>query len=162
MAHRFSTSSSLFLFFFPFFCPEGLKYTASPHLYTAYLPSFFYSRAKQRRRVYSRSVLHSLATGWEGDSLTLENEDVVAMGTVNPSVTQRVPGWWDAKSNRLSWHTWYAYISHREGSPLSYACLGYHFNWKGKISVSKGFIILMFFLYLGKIYIKFSKNDAKA
>jgi len=38
-------------------------------------------------------ILHSLATGWEGESLTLENEDVVAMGTVNPSVTQTVPCW---------------------------------------------------------------------
>lgn len=67
-------------------------YTASPHLHIAQLPYFSF-RAK-RRSVCLRNILHSLATGWEeGKSLTLENEDVVAMGTVNPSVTQRVPGW---------------------------------------------------------------------
>ncbi|CAB1413241.1 unnamed protein product [Pleuronectes platessa] len=49
------------------------------------------------------SILHSLATGLEeGESLTLENEDVVAMGTVNPSVTQRVPGWWKVDGREIN------------------------------------------------------------
>lgn len=53
---------------------------------------------------------HSL---WQLDGkkilLTLENEDAVAMGTVNPSVTQRVPGWWDTKLVAFhDTHTWYA------------------------------------------------------
>lgn len=62
-------------------------------IFTAtHLPSISF-RAK-RRSVCPGNILHSLATGWEeGESLTLENEDVVAMGTVNPSVTQRVPCW---------------------------------------------------------------------
>ncbi|KAF0035350.1 hypothetical protein F2P81_013108, partial [Scophthalmus maximus] len=48
-------------------------------------------KATRKRNI--GTILHSLATGWEdGESLTSENEDVVAMGTVNPSVTQRVPG----------------------------------------------------------------------
>lgn len=29
----------------------------------------------------------------EGEALTLENEDAVAMGTVNSSVTHRLPCW---------------------------------------------------------------------
>lgn len=55
---------------------------------------FFFLPAAKPRSVCPKSIPHILATGWEdGESLTLENEDAVAMGTVNPSVTQRVPGW---------------------------------------------------------------------
>lgn len=44
--------------------------------------------------VSAQEIFSTLWTGWEeGESLTLENEDAVAMGTVDPSVTQRVPGW---------------------------------------------------------------------
>lgn len=54
----------------------------------------FFLPAAKPRSACPKSIPHILTTGWEdGESLTLENEDAVAMGTVNPSVTQRVPGW---------------------------------------------------------------------
>lgn len=55
---------------------------------------FFFQSQTEENLCPGKYSLNSLATGWEeGESLTLENEDVVAMGTVNPSVTQRVPFW---------------------------------------------------------------------
>lgn len=57
------------------------------------------SPAAKANSLCPKHIIHCLATGWEEDkSLTLENEDVVAMGTVNPSVTQRMPGWWGTES----------------------------------------------------------------
>lgn len=39
------------------------------------------------------NILRSPRLHGRKGNLTLENEDAVAMGTVNPSVTQRVPCW---------------------------------------------------------------------
>lgn len=93
----YHTSSSLF-----FICLFFLRrldvdcVSSSPQCSSSLLS--FSSRAKQKSVCPKKKFLHILATGCEGgESLTLENEDVVAMGTVNPSVTQRVPGWWDSK-----------------------------------------------------------------
>lgn len=62
---------------------------ATPNVHRVHVASFsvFFS-VSDKGSVSPGSVLHCLA---EQESFTLENEDVVAMGTLNPSVTQRVP-----------------------------------------------------------------------